>query len=313
MSTHNLTTLYLQIQNLVLDIFKEWAKVNDDTDFIISCQKVDPETLQLFDDEKYTPTLMKPLQFDLRKGRGSKWNNFLFLLLSHECFAVARSLNPNLDEDDCRVRQHQYEAMLRDRYNTAWKGYRLVQFRNGEMEDQRRERVAQALQKNEVVKRKSASRVQKYKNRLKAIKERKNRGSSVHAMNVAKEIVETLGKDGMSSEEEITNDVTGMVAGYKVSTLEWRSEGIGCMLHKVDEIYLSVKSPKGAKRLERFRGEISSRPAVRNLTYQYYARDWLDRTINRGYDILKGGSDITGWTNYHTWEASLQPAFRSGN
>lgn len=247
--------------------------------------------------------------FDLSKGKGSEWNDRVFRLLALECMNVHRSRAPAGANEDFRVRTPQFYELLRNRFNTAWKKLSQIRFRNDETEEERRERVRLTVLARERSKRKSASRREKYKNRMRAIQERSKRGASLKAMKVAEHILSELGVDGMSSEDEATDPVTGVVSGYKVSELVWRDEEMTRLLHKLDDIWKQLKNNKGAKRLPRFRGEISSRHAVQHLTYQFYARAWLNEAISNGVDVLRSGH-TTGWTNFTVWNASLQPTFR---
>jgi hypothetical protein len=90
--------------------------------------------------------------------------------------------------------------------------------------------------------------------------------------------VETLGKDGMSSDESEHED--GEVQVFRLKKMPWRAD-VDHEMHIIDQQRLAGASnftPHRSKPAKRFRNAIqeSSRPAIEGLPRALYNSSWLN-------------------------------------
>ncbi|KAG1775989.1 hypothetical protein EV702DRAFT_1046623 [Suillus placidus] len=91
-------------------------------------------------------------------------------------------------------------------------------------------------------------------------------------------LVETLGKDGMSSDESEHED--GEVQVFRLKKMPWRAD-VDHEMHIIDQQRLAGAAnftPHGSKPAKRFRNAIqeSSRPAIKGLPRALYNSSWLN-------------------------------------
>jgi hypothetical protein len=253
----------------------------------------------------YVPPFEKPLHFDLGVGGGSKWNMQLFVRLAQECLRSVNGENPRFKISD-RVRQPQLERLMNEKYARCWGLYSKTLPRSGETEEDRRSRVKNQLNRTDASKRKYATRTYKLKQRSSTIDEQMKRKESLAAMQFAKRLVEKLGIDGMSSDEEILDD-EGTVKGYRTSKLKWRHSSVTHVLHKVDDIKRQLKDSRGAIAASRYEGVVSTRNPVRHLPVEYYDREWLEEATKRGLSVVGGRTHRQGETSIilENWERMM--------
>lgn len=269
-------------------------------------QVVSAEELERFEcgNENYSPTLSKPTKFDLRKGKGSRWNNKMCHLLAIECEKALQAPEPCYRVTR-RVQKEQLEELMRQKYERAWTHYSLTRLRVGENEEERTARVLNSLDNTDRRKRAHSARKAKYNNRLDTTELQIKRGESLAAMELARSIIEELGDEGMSSEDELL-DAHGLTKGFKVSKLPWRNTDVGKVLQKIDAIRRQIKDTRGAIPAPRFQGEITQRKAVEYRSFQIYEREWLEVAIESRNVVREPPTrGLRNWAGYPAWERML--------
>lgn len=299
----NLETLFEQ--RLSTLVFKEYTGIEKERDFGVKAARASAEELALFqmDPHSHPPRLEKPVRFDTEGGGGSPWNKKVCKLLAEQCILTQRS-DPPIVKLSNRVRLPQMEAILILKFQRSYHSFSRFQRRPTESEPERQTRMIDALQRVASCKRGQSSRKEKLRLRKKAVDTLIQRGESLTAMRFAKNLLDNMKADGMSSEDDM-NDANGTFIGFKTSRMDWRSPDVTNILHKIDDIERQLRDPRGAIRQSRFPGEPTRRKAMRNLTSEMYEEGWLEREIERGNALIRRGS-FQGWMSFDTWERCLR-------
>jgi len=289
-----LTSLYKAI---VDEVFKEYVDCEKDSDFPLQAVGASSEELDSYNAGKHLPTIDPP-KFDLNHGAGSNWNKETCRLLAIQCLE-RREVDGEFRLGD-RVRLTQFHVLMLAKYKRAWAYVSRERVRRDETLEDRDKRLTETSAASDARKRAATSRFNKYQARYTALKQVRR---SKRARDMAEQVLEELGKDGMSSEEDIEENA-GLVTGFRTTKLLWRHDGISRMLRKLDDYGKRAKSSRGPKPAPRYPGPPSRREAVTNLPASFYDPVWLGENLLQGYDIARETrkADIK-WTGYADWES----------
>lgn len=202
-----------------------------------------------------------------------------------------------------RVKEPQFERLFAEKYRRGWNKYKRTLPRYGETHVETVVRNIRSNDREDANDRATSSRVYKYTTRLHLVEAKIKANESTGAMQYALKVLEHLGKDGMSSEEEEEDAHRNRV--FKVSTMTWRHSDISQICHKIDDLRRQTKDPRGAIAAPRIQTEEPTRrKAVKNLQYEFYDAEWLSSAIGKGF-VIAGRSRKIKWKNLETWQASL--------
>ena len=297
-----LSTLTAATKAFVLKMWKEYTLIPMDKDFPLKVNKVSAEELQRFENGTLEPTTSIPLKFDVSHGMGTAWNKRLFIVLSQECILKMKEL-PEKDKFVLmRVQLPQLQEFFAKRFQDAWNYYARTLLRVGETAQDALARNVAFADRTDTSKRENSSRSTKFDKRLAEINKRLARKDSVRAMKYAHDLLDLLGKDGMSSEEE-TNDGLGAPA-FATSQMTWRHADIHSIFQKIDTLGRQSQDPRGAIAAPRLEGRATRRGEVKDMPFEFYDQQWLCEKIARG-EAQIGKTGRPRWMTFSKWESLL--------
>lgn len=250
-----------------------------------------------------------PPKFDLAHGQGSKWNNQVCRLLAYRCEQMVRD-NTWQQEDahkriTSRTRLPQFFELMKQKYKRTWAFYSSVQAREGETEEQRLARIIEMEEKRGAYTRLHSARQKKFELRLEVVNKLEERKVKKPIIKFTRMLLETLGPDGMSSDDE--HVVEGMLRRYDSRKMPWRNPEISKILWKLDQLRQSVRDPRGTYPTARVHGNnVTRRTPVRNLFYRFYEAVWLEERTKDEEIIASEHRREPQWFSYEEFEAAIR-------